>query len=79
MKSRSGFFEPNAPNPPHWTVNSCFGVFRSIWMHLGSFLNCMKLIAKQTELVQLMQKLCHEVTSGFFATNGPNPPHLTQN
>ena len=30
-------------------------MFRSIWVHLGSFRNCMKLCAKHTELVQLMQ------------------------
>ena len=33
-----------------------FGAFRSIWVHLGSFRNCMKLGAKWGELVQLMQK-----------------------
>ena len=31
-------------------------MFRSIWVHLGSFRNCMKLGAKRGELVQLMQK-----------------------
>ena len=50
----SGFYAPNAPNPPHWTVNSCFGALHSVWVHLGSFPNCMKLDAKQGELVQLM-------------------------
>ena len=44
------------PNPPHWTLNSCFGVFRSVWVHLGSFRYCMKLGAKWAELVKLMQK-----------------------
>ena len=29
---------------------------RSVWVHLGSFHYCMKLHAKQAELVQLMQK-----------------------
>ena len=47
----------NAPNPPHWTLNSCFGVWHSVWVHLGSFRNYMKLDAKQGELVQLMHKL----------------------
>src|SRR6185436_8033001 len=50
------FFAMNALNPPHWTLNSCFGVFHNVWMHLGSFRNCMKLVANYTELVQLMQK-----------------------
>ena len=37
------------------TSSVCFGVFHSISVHLGSFRNCMKLVAKHTELVQLMQ------------------------
>ena len=46
----------NVRNPPHWTLISSFGLLHSVWMHLGSFRNCMKLGAKQCELVQLMQK-----------------------
>ena len=30
----SEFFSMNALNPPHWTLNTCFGVFRTIWMYL---------------------------------------------
>src|SRR6185369_18009245 len=26
-----------APDPTHWTLNSCFGAFRTIWVHLGLF------------------------------------------
>ena len=26
----SEFFATNAPDPPHWTLNSCFGAFRTI-------------------------------------------------
>ena len=47
----------NAPNPLHWTLNSCFGALHSVWVHLGSFRNRMKLDAKQGELMQLMRKL----------------------
>ena len=50
-------FAMNAPDPPHWTLNTCFGEFHSVWMHLGSFHKCIKLGAKHTELVQLMQKI----------------------
>ena len=32
------------------------GLFHSISVHLGSFRNCMKLDAKHTKLVQLIQK-----------------------
>src|SRR6185295_4373018 len=54
-RSHVGIFH-NATNPPHWTLNQCFGAFRSIWEHLESLCNCMKLVAKHTELVELMQK-----------------------
>ena len=32
------FFATNAPDPPHWTLNSWFGAFHTIWVHLGPFL-----------------------------------------
>ena len=38
------------------SLNSCFGAFHSVWVHLLSFRNCMKLGAKLDELEQLMQK-----------------------
>jgi hypothetical protein len=28
-QSRAGIFAMNAPNPLHWTQNSCFGAFRT--------------------------------------------------
>ena len=46
----------NAPDPPHWTLNSCFGASRTIWVHLAMFRYYTKLGAKRVELVQLMQK-----------------------
>ena len=51
------FIAKNAPDPLHWTLNSCFGVSRSIWVHLAMFRYYTKLGAKRVELVQLMQKL----------------------
>ena len=42
----------NALDPPHWTLNSCFGAFRTIWVHLGLLGGLTKLGAKQAELVQ---------------------------
>ena len=48
----SEFFATNAPDPPHWTLNTCFGVFLTICVHLGP-LGCLtKLRAKHFELVQ---------------------------
>ena len=37
-------------------MNSCFGVFRNVWVHLGPFRYRRKLGPKWAELVQLMQK-----------------------
>ena len=51
-RSRIGIFHKKAPDPPHWTLNSCFGVFRTIWVHLGPLCCHMKLGAKRAELVQ---------------------------
>ena len=48
----SEVFTTNAPNPPHWTLNSCFVVFHTIWVRLG-LLSCLtKLGAKRSELMQ---------------------------
>ena len=44
----------------------CFGVFHSIWVHLGSFRKCMKLGAKRGEVVQLMQKFVARSHVGIF-------------
>ena len=33
-RSLVGILATNTPDPPHWTLNSCFGVFRIIWVHL---------------------------------------------
>ena len=42
----------NAPDPPHWTLNKCFGDFRTIWVHSGPFGCLTKLGAKRVELLQ---------------------------
>jgi len=52
----SEFFATNAPDPPHWTLNSCFGAAFSIWVYLAIFCYYTKLGAKWVELVQLMHK-----------------------
>ena len=65
-RSGVGIFKPNAPDPPHWTLNSCFGGFRSLWVHLGLFHYCMKFGAKHAELVQLMEKFVPRICVGIF-------------
>ena len=57
----------NAPGPPHWTLNSCFGEFHSVWVHLELFRNYKKLRAKRGELEQLMQKFVPRSHIGFFS------------
>ena len=48
----SEFFATNAPNPRHWTINTCFGVFRTICVRLGPLGYHTKLGEKCSELVQ---------------------------
>ena len=48
----SEFFATNAPDPPHWTLNSCFGVYCTIWMHSVLFVCLTKLDPKRAEVVQ---------------------------
>ena len=43
-KSRRNFFATNAPDRPHWTLNSCFVAFRTIWVHLEPFSCLTKLV-----------------------------------
>ena len=69
----------NTSNPPHWTLNSSFVEFLSVWVHLGLFCYGSKSGAKRIELVQLMKKFMHEVISELFTLNAPDPPNWTLN
>ena len=62
----SEFFTTNAPDPLHWTLNSCFGVFHSVSLHLGPFRYYLKLGAIWDELVQLMHKFVLQNRFGIF-------------
>ena len=42
----SEFFAMNALDPPHWILNSCFGVFCTIWVHLVSFVTLQNSVPK---------------------------------
>ena len=65
-----------APNPTHWTLNTHFGAFRTIWVHLGLFGCHTTLNAKR---VKLVQKFVPRSLVGILATNTPDPPHWTLN
>ena len=72
----SEFFAMNAPDPPHWTLNSCFGVIRTVCVHLGPLSCLTKLGAKCTELVQkFVPRSCVE----SFHNKQPDPLHCTLN
>ena len=76
----SNIFATNAPGPPHWTLNSYFGEFRSFWVHLGSFRYYTKLGAIWAETCAISEKSSwHEVVSNIFATNALGPLHWTLN
>ena len=51
-RSWSEFFTTNQLDPLHWTLNSYFRAFRTVWVHLRPFGSLMKLGAKHFELVQ---------------------------
>ena len=63
----------------HWTINSCFGAFLSVWAHLEPFRHCTKLAAKHAKLVQLMQKFVPRCLVRSVAMNAPDPHHWTLN
>src|SRR6185312_10767233 len=63
----SEFFARNAPDPLHWTINLCFSVFRTIWVHLVPFGCLTKLGAKRAELVQ---KFVPRSRVGIFHNKG---------
>ena len=46
----------NTFDPHHWTLNTCFGAFLLVWVHLQPFRYYTKLEAKRGKLVQLMQQ-----------------------
>ena len=46
------FFATNAPDPTHWTLNSCFGEFHTIWVHLGPLGCPTKFGEKRAEIMQ---------------------------
>ena len=77
--SRIRIFRNDTPNPPHWTLNSCFGASRSVWVYLAIFCHYTKLGAKLVELVQLMHNFVPWNRIGISATNAPDPPYWTLN
>ena len=75
----SELFATNAPDPHHWTLNLCFVLFRSVWLHFGPF-RCFTILgSKRAELLKLIQKFKPQSCVRIFATNPPYPHHLVLN
>ena len=51
-RSRVGIFRNERTRSTHWTLNTCFGVFRAILVHLVPFGYLTKLDPKRAEVVQ---------------------------
>src|SRR6185437_2088869 len=60
------FFPTNPPYPRHLVLDSCFGAFHSVWVHLGPFRYYTKLDGNWAELVRLMQKFVPQSRAGCF-------------
>ena len=75
-KSHRNFFAMNGIDPPNWTLNSCFGASRSVWVHLAMFHYYTKLGANWVELVQLMHKFVSWSRFGIFRNECPRTTPL---
>jgi hypothetical protein len=91
-KVSSEFFATNAPDPLHWTQNSCFGTFRNertrstlmdpklIFRGISDrFINAQKSMQNRPNWYHYRTSSPHNVASEFFATNAPDALHLSQN
>ena len=77
-QSRIGIFATNASYAPHWTLNLCFGVFATIWVHSGPFGCLTKLGAKRAELVQKLVPRSHvRIFRNEQSRSTPFGPKLT--
>src|SRR6185312_16327250 len=65
-----------APDPTHWTLNSRFGVFHIIWVHLGQF-GCVTTLS--VKRVKLVKNIVPRSPIGIFRNERTDPPHWTLN
>ena len=73
----SVFFAMNPPDPLHWSLNSCFGAFRTIWVYLRPFGCLTKLEAKHSELVQKFVPRSHiRIFRNESTQSTPSDPKL---
>src|SRR6185436_17291950 len=65
----SKFFETNAPDPSHWTLNSCSGAFRTILVHWGPLVDLRNSVQNGPNWYK---SSWHAVASKLFETNAPD-------
>ena len=75
--SCKNFFKTNAPDPHHWTLNSCLGVFYLVWVLLRPFWYYKN--SMQNGQKWWCKSSWYEVMSEYFVTNIPDPHHRTLN
>ena len=73
----SEFLATNTPDLSRWTLNRCFGAFRTIWVHFGPFGCVMKLSAKRADLVQkFVPRSCVGIFHNERTRSTPMDPKL---
>ena len=75
-KLSQNFSKQTQPIRPHWTLNSCFCAFHTIWVHLGLF-GCVTTLSLKR--VKLVQKFGTRSRVRIFRNERTRPHHWTLN
>ena len=70
------FFATNAPDPPYWTLTSCFVAFRTIWVHLGQFIALQHSVQNGLNWCKIRAT---KLRRNFSQRTQPVHPHFTLN
>ena len=68
----------NGIDQPHWTLNSCFGASRRVWLHLAMFRYYTKLGAKRVRAINAQVRAMKSFQN-FSQRTHPIYPHWTLN
>ena len=75
-RSCVGIFRSERTRSTHCTLNSFFGVFCTIWMHLDHLVSLQNSMQNRPNWCK---SSCHGVASYVFASNTPDCPHWVLN
>jgi len=77
MKSHRNFSQQTQPIRPHWTLNSYFFAFHTIWMHFGQFGCVTTLSLKRVKLVEkFVTRSCVRIFRNERTRSTPMDPKL---